>query len=152
MDRVYRYCLARLGNAAVAEDVTGTVFLRALQAIERYESRGAPFAAWLFRIAHNEVINHARRAPKHHAVVTPDIPAATPGPRVLHDRLALTGALPQLTDLQRQVVELRFAAGLSHAEIGELLGKNANAVKQPQHAAVVRLRKILGADPVGNDG
>src|SRR5207253_2062787 len=61
-DRVYRYAYVRLQNHAEAEDVTQQVFERMLESISRYEPRGAPFVSWLFRIAHNLVVDHVRRA------------------------------------------------------------------------------------------
>ncbi len=142
-DRVYRYCLARLSDTGAAEDVTATVFMRAWQAIERYQPTGAPFAAWLFRIAHNEVVSHLRRArrPSDSSLGELDLVATDPAAR--SDELAVRQALQQLTELQRQVIAYRFAAGLTHMEIAELMGRNANAVKQLQHSAIVRLRRLL---------
>ena len=60
-DRIYRYAYLRLNNRTEAEDVAQDVFIRALAAIKKYEERDVPFTAWLFRIAHNQVIDHVRK-------------------------------------------------------------------------------------------
>ena len=149
-ERVYRYVAARVGLGADAEDLTQEVFLKAMGSIERFELRGRPFAAWLFRIAHNLVVDRYRKV----TVAGPVLPLES----IMHVRgganveasalLALDveqlrRALGQVTDLQRQVVFLRFIAGLSLAETASVMRRNENAVKALQHSALRALRHVL---------
>ena len=153
--RVYRYAAARVGQGTEAEDVAQEVFLKALRSLHKFTFTGPPFAAWLFRIAHNLIIDRAR----HIKAAT----AATSGPPTsIDDALsvadeqnveeqaltsldveALREALRQVTQLQRQVIELRFIAGLSLAETAGVMGRKENAIKALQHSALGALRRLL---------
>jgi len=147
--RVYRYMLARAGNVGDAEDLTEEVFIRVLDALGRFEWREAPFSAWLFRIAHNAIISHQRRngARGRHAPLSPALSMQTQGPEeVVEARLTLEEvmrATENLPEAQRQVIALRFGAGLSVAETARALGKGEGNVKVIQHKAIAKLREIL---------
>ncbi len=110
--RVYRYILVRVGNPAEAEDLAGEVFLKALESISSYKQRGLPFAAWLFRIAHNLVVDYVRRRAKRPTTqLEDDLPLLGDGPEDLV-AMGLTmddvrKAMVALTDNQRQVLALR---------------------------------------------
>lgn len=152
-DRIYRYVLLRVKNQADAEDITQQVFLKALENIGSYRWRGMPFASWLFRIAHNLVVDHWKKmsrqkveavAPEHIdelGVESSSDPAALT--ELNFDVKQLAVACEQLTDGQREIVSLRFAGGLSVAESAKVMGKSEGAVKVLQHAALVKLRRIL---------
>ncbi len=148
--RVYRYILARTGNTYDAEDLAEEVFMRVLEAIERFEWRDAPFSAWLFRIAHNAVISQRRKETSRgrSAPLTESIPIDTQPPEELvENRLALNeikAAAERLPDAQRQVIALRFSAGLSVAETARTMGKGEGNVKVIQHKAIVKLREMMG--------
>jgi RNA polymerase sigma-70 factor (ECF subfamily) len=151
-DRIYRYVILRVRNQAEAEDITQQVFLKALENIGSYRWRGMPFASWLFRIAHNLVVDHWKKKSREKvAAVAPeeiDEMAASPNdPAALaelsFDIEQLAAACEQLTDGQREIVSLRFAGGLSVAEAAKVMGKSEGAVKVLQHAALVKLRRIL---------
>ena len=153
--RVYRYAAARVGQGAEAEDVAQEVFLKALSSLHKFKFTGPPFAAWLFRIAHNLIIDRARHVKA--------ASAATSGPPADLDQAlgvagnenveeqallsldmeALREALGKVTKLQRQVIELRFIAGLSLAETAGVMGRKENAVKALQHSALGALRRLL---------
>ena len=147
--RVYRYMLARTGNVGDAEDLAEEVFIRVLDALGRFEWREAPFSAWLFRIAHNAIISHQRRngARGRHAPLSPALSVQTQGPEeVVEARLTLEEvmrATENLPEAQRQVIALRFGAGLSVAETARALGKGEGNVKVIQHKAIAKLREIL---------
>jgi RNA polymerase sigma-70 factor, ECF subfamily len=148
-ERVYRYFIGRLdGRVETAEDLTSEVFLRMLQRLGRYESRGLPFSAWLFRIAHNLLVDYVRHQPRDQHLpldAAQDAPAPR-GEQELHrvaDRCDLTRALNRLTRGQRDVVELRFVAGLSVAEAMVVVGKSQDAVKKLQARGLVALRHWL---------
>ncbi len=151
--RVYRYILARTGNTYDAEDLAEEVFMRMLAAIERFEWRDAPFSAWLFRIAHNAVISQRRRdgARGPSAPLSESLPMNSLGPEELVEkRMALNEimrAAETLPDAQRQVISLRFAAGLSVAETARVMNKGEGNVKVIQHKAIVKLREMMGQRP-----
>ena len=155
--RLYRFCLARVGNESDAEDLTEEIFLKALGAIDRFEWRplGAgdrsPFGAWLFRIARNHVASFHRRA----AVRGPmsEVPEWIPDEGRSPSELAETqitieevfALVSQLPEAQREVIQLRFGAGLNIAETAEALDKQQANVKVLQHKGVKRLRELLAA-------
>lgn len=151
-DRVYRYVVLRVGNQTDAEDITQQIFLKALENISSYRWRGKPFASWLFRIAHNLVVDHWKKKGREKvASVDPeeldqmaessDDPAASA--ELKFDIKQLSAACRRLSDGQREVISLRFAGGLSVAEAAQVMGKSEGAVKVLQHAALVKLRRIL---------
>jgi RNA polymerase sigma-70 factor, ECF subfamily len=154
LDRIYRYVYYRVGSSNEAEDLTEHVFLKAWEAIGRYESRGLPFAAWLYRMAHNAVIDHyrARKA------TTPidetfDLEDESQNPvastEALFDREELTVAIKRLNPDQQTVIVLRFSEGLSHAEVGRILGKSEGAVRVIQHRALGVMARYLRSLPSG---
>lgn len=151
--RVYRYILARTGNTYDAEDLAEEVFMRMLDAIERFQWREAPFSAWLFRIAHNAVISQRRKdgARGRSAPLSEGLPVNSQGPEELvESRLALNEimqAAQSLPEAQRQVISLRFAAGLSVAETARVIGKGEGNVKVIQHKAIAKLREMMGQKP-----
>jgi RNA polymerase sigma-70 factor, ECF subfamily len=151
--RVYRYILARTGNSHDAEDLSEEVFMRVLEAIDRFQWREAPFSAWLFRIAHNAVISQRRKENSRGktAPLLDGIPLDRDGPDelvehrlVLHEVLEAAQKLP---DAQRQVIALRFTAGLSVAETAKVMGKGEGNVKVIQHKAIAKLREMMGQAP-----
>jgi len=151
--RVYRYILARMGNPYDAEDLTEEVFLRILDAIERFQWREAPFSAWLFRIAHNAVVSQRRKegARGRSSPLSEALPVNSQGPEELvENRLALNEimrAAETLPEAQRRVISLRFAAGLSVAETARSMGKGEGNVKVIQHKAIAKLREMLNQRP-----
>jgi RNA polymerase sigma-70 factor (ECF subfamily) len=160
MPRVYRYAVARLGNTHEAEDLTEEVFLKMLGAIGGFRWREVPFSSWLFRIAHNCIASHYRRAaqrggpttaiPEDHIDGRHDIAAAIEEQITIEE---VRRAAAELPEAQRDVIALRFAVGLSIAETAKALGKREGNVKALQHKAVARLQKMLiPKDGFGRDG
>lgn len=153
-DRVYRYAVSRLNRRFDAEDLTQQVFLKAMEAIGSYSWRGAPFAAWLFRIAHNLMVDHFRRDNKMRIVaieeldwLSSDDPAAAVETKLVSEEVAR--AARGLTAAQQEVLSLRFGGGLSVAETSRAMGKSESAVKTLQHDALVKLRRLLSAGKRG---
>lgn len=145
VEAVFRYCSRRLPRAA-AEDATSVTFLNAIGAIRDLgPERQHAFRPWLFTIAHNAVIDQLRR--RRHLPLD-EIEMAEPGPSlderaILSDRRQrLAWAIGTLGPEQQQVIHLRLA-GLPPAEIGEVLGKSAGAVRVIHHRAVNRLRELM---------
>ena len=149
--RVYRYIVVRVGNKSEAEDLAGQVFLKALESISSFKWRGVPVSAWLFRIAHNQVIDYRRTSKtKFHSTLEESLISSDADP-VLEAEKGLdihqvVQAVRQLTRAQRDVIELRFAGGLSSAEVAKVLGKSQGAVKVLQHNALIALRKRLSSE------
>lgn len=149
-DKIYRYIAIRVGNEAEAEDLTQQVFLKALKSIPSFRWKGIPFSAWLYRIAHNQVVDYLRRKTKHatesldgmvKATVSDDNPQLEFERKVDIEQLLL--ATKRLTGAQREVISLRFTSELSIAEVARIMGKSEGAVKALQHSAIVALRKVL---------
>jgi RNA polymerase sigma-70 factor (ECF subfamily) len=145
---VYRYAYARLRDRAEAEDLTQQVFERMLRSIRSYEPRGAPFASWLFRIAHNTLVDRVRRARAEErslATAHSPITRADPEDRALSKLEAADVAelLDRLSDAQRQVLQLRFAAELNVAETAHVMQRSVDAVKSLQYSALKTLRGLM---------
>ncbi|MBI4308044.1 MAG: sigma-70 family RNA polymerase sigma factor [Chloroflexi bacterium] len=156
-DRIYRYMAVRVGNSADAEDLAEEVFLKALESIGTFQWRGAPFSAWLFRIAHNLVIDRARsKGRKEEVVLDEALPDTRRAPEDLVElKISIEQMLEgvhHLTDAQRQVIALRFASGLSIIETAQVMNKNEGAIKALQHSAVQALRRILTKRPARTGG
>jgi RNA polymerase sigma-70 factor (ECF subfamily) len=156
---VYRYIASRVHRPSDAEDLTQLVFVKALEALPRYEARGIPFGGWLFRLARNTVIDHVRTRHEH-----ADLDAARgqigreAGPDELtvarQELDEVAEALAVLTDEQREALALRFFAGLSAREAAAVMGKQEGTIRGLQFRAIAALRRQLGIDlteRVGDD-
>ncbi|MFN8422688.1 MAG: sigma-70 family RNA polymerase sigma factor [Anaerolineae bacterium] len=134
-----------MGDEALAEDLTAAVFERALVAIERFEVRGVPFVAWLYRIAGNLIANHHRRLRLISFV--PFLPNAVQGAQssadLIDERTAVREAFHTLAEGDREVLSLRYHAGLTPPEIADVLGCSPAAVHKRLHRARQRLRQQL---------
>jgi RNA polymerase sigma-70 factor (ECF subfamily) len=147
--KVYAYLYRRLGDAALAEDLTGDVFLRVLQAIRSGRTWRESFRAWLYRIAHNLVVDHYRRRPpvppvpvsEHLAAGGQDDPVGMVEETM--ERARIQAALEQLTPEQQEVLALRFGEGLKTRQVARVMGKTPGAVEGLQRRAVASLRRIL---------
>jgi len=150
-DKVFRYIYVRLKNQAESEDLTQEVFIKAINAIGSYKYEGAPFASWLFRIAHNQVIDFVRKRDKQKTTSLDealsyagnDDPVTETEYR--YEVAELTIAIEQLSPAQREVVSLRFIAELTIAEVAKILGKSEGTIKALQFNATASLRKLMGA-------
>ena len=156
-DSIYRYVSFRTGSVADAEDITAEVFVRMIESIHRFKWKGYPFSSWLFRIAHNLVVDFYRKRGRRQTVSLENAPPIVESVALDVDArmdIELTmgdvrKAMESLTDLQREAITLRFAAGLSVAETAKAMGKKDNAVKALQHAGLKKLRRTLCSE---NDG
>jgi RNA polymerase sigma-70 factor, ECF subfamily len=146
---VYRFLRRRIdGSDQVVEDLTADVFVKVFQKLDRYVERGLPFTAWLYRIAHNCLVDYLRTLPRQSATSLdavaemPEHHAGREFGRVL-DRAMLEPALAKLTDEQREAIELRFFEGLPVADAAERMGRSEEAVKKLQARALANLRRYL---------
>jgi len=142
-DRIYAFVSRRTGNRATAEDITSHVFGQALSTIGRFEWRGLPVSAWLFRIASNAIADYWRERSRNADEPVPDVP----DPRELADidrRITLYQQVERLPDLQRHVIRMRFVEERSIREVAAALNRSEGAVKQLQLRALEKLRKSMG--------
>ena len=150
---VFRYCYRRTGNREAAEDAMSQTFTRAFAAMPRFA--GGSFPAWLYTIAHNVVINQARRPsfvplPDEDKTIDPS-PSPEEAALIQDERSRIVRLLQRLPDDQRRVVEFRLA-GLTGPEIAEAMGKTLAAVKMLQLRAMRRLRsELVNCEPGGTD-
>lgn len=144
-DAVYNYIARRVGDPRTAEDIAGAVWERALTAIDRYEVRGVPFAAWLYRIAGNLVANHHRRHQLRQKVQF-DRPHDVSPSGSIDDRSVVEEALQRLSESDREVITLYYYAGLKPAEISQVLECSVAAVHKRLHRARERLRGHIEGD------
>jgi RNA polymerase sigma-70 factor (ECF subfamily) len=147
---IYRFLRGRMTvSDEVIEDLTEDVFVRVFQRLGSYVDRGAPFSAWLYRVARNQMIDYLRSAPRRATLPLDDMTEAQT-PRVdadygqSLDRMTLKPAVARLTADQRQVIELRFFEGMSTAQTAAAMGRSEDAVKKLQARALVNLRRLLG--------
>ena len=145
---VYRYVASRVRRPSDAEDLTQLVFVKALEALPRYESRGIPFGGWLFRLARNTVIDFVRTSHEHADLAqSAEWAGRDAGPDELAETRqeieAVRCALSTLTDDQRDVIALRFFAGLSAREAAEAMGKQEGTIRGLQFRAIAALRRQL---------
>jgi RNA polymerase sigma-70 factor, ECF subfamily len=145
--RVYRYALAKLASTSDAEDVAAETFAVVLRELPRFKWKGAGFEAWLFRIAANQIVDNVRRGGKEWATadgyVGEEVPYdRSPERQVLERELSreLAATLEHLTAEQREVLLLRFAAGLDTNETAETMGRKPNAIRQLQFRALAAMR------------
>ncbi len=156
VDGIFNYVLFQVRDEALAEDLTQDVFVSALRHVRELQAPDR-FRAWLMAIAHRRVLNHwrdsaIRPVPADRLNASEDAPEAQFG--TIDDDLeavaahldgsVVLAATTDLTDLQRQVIALRFVAGLSLAETAEAMDRSVNAVKNLQHHALAALRRRLG--------
>ncbi len=148
---IYRYIISRIHSPTDAEDLTQLVFVKALEALPRYESRGIPFGGWLFRLARNSIVDFTRTRHEHadlDAVI--DHGDHEPGPEdvamIRQDLDQVGAALAMLTDDQREAIALRFFAGLSAREAAEVMGRQEGTIRGLQFRAIAALRRQLSQD------
>ena len=149
-ERIYNYIALKIGDRTEAEDLAEQVFLKMIESLANFRWQGATFASWLFRIAHNLIVDHLRRKTRRPAVSIEDVILFTSAEDDPHNLLEakisreeLATAISRLTELQGQVIMLKFGAGLSNAEVGTLLGRSEGAIKSLQFSALQNLQKLL---------
>jgi len=146
-DRIYAYILRRVRDRMAAQDLTAEVFHQALANLGRYEWRGVPFAAWLYRIASNAIADHfhdSSRETNAEPLPEADIAPASDEIGRIEDRAMLYRSVDKLPIDQRRVIVMRFAEEKSIREIAEELGKSEGAIKQLQFRGIQNLRAQMG--------
>jgi RNA polymerase sigma-70 factor (ECF subfamily) len=146
---IYAYLYRRTGNAELARDLTADVFVKVIEAIQGHRVWRESFTGWLYRIAHNLLVDHVRAVKRRPQSELPDTLPGTEGAD-LEDRVEavvaateVRAALDGLRPEYAQLLALRFAGDLTHAEMGKILGKTADNIKVTQYRALKALRKQL---------
>jgi RNA polymerase sigma-70 factor (ECF subfamily) len=148
-DKIYRYVAIKIGNRTEAEDLTQQVFMNALESIGSYKMREVPFSAWLYRIAHNQIVDCLRKRTRRPTLeLDESLPIPADGDLVAETELKLdtkelVEATKKLTKLQQEVIALRFGADMPIAQVAKVMGKTEGAIKAMQHSAVAALRRIM---------
>lgn len=144
---IFRFVHRRLEQRDLAADITQETFLKAMVALPRYQDRGLPFRAWLYRIALNEVRMHWR---KRKEVVVDVSFVEFRGlseeiglPVEDEDMQRLASALGRLDESKARLIDLRYMDGLSFAELGQVLGIGEDAAKMRTHRVLTQLRTYL---------
>jgi RNA polymerase sigma-70 factor (ECF subfamily) len=144
---IYRYILFRVGDGAVAEDLAGEVFVRLVERIDRFPSRGRPLLAWLYTIARNLVADHLRRNGRATRVALDGGLVANGGRQdgasLTATQRRLAAALQELTEEERQVVMLKLFEGLDNQTVAMVVDEPVGAVKSLQHRGLTVLRRVL---------
>lgn len=145
--RLYRYSLGKLSHPLDAEDVAAETFARVLKDIGKFRWKGGGFEAWIFRIAANLIVDRVRDRSRVEPVRdSADGPSTWTTEELFlssEDARIVRSAVEKLPDDQREVLLLRFAGGLAAKETGDVMGRNANAVRQLQFRALAALREHL---------
>lgn len=150
VDRIYSYIYYRTGNQQDAEDLTARTFFKALDHIKRYDDRGVPFSAWLYRIAHNLVANWHRDRGRRRELALEDqahLPHGPGNPERLAEaseaREALMNAIRRLPSDRQQLILLKFSDSMPNAQIGTIMGRSEGAIKSLYHRTLLALREDL---------
>ena len=146
--KIHSYILYRVGDENLAEDLTANVFIKMLDAIKSSNSWQMSFSGWLYRIAHNAVIDNFRRSKNQNTLPLDErLVAAFDDPvSAVETKLAsesVKEAMDFLTDEQQLVIELKFLEGLSNLDVATIMGKSEGAVKSLQYRALAALRRNL---------
>lgn len=151
IDQIYNYIYYRTSNGKDAEDLCSRVFIRALNHIERYEDRGYPFSAWLYRIAHNLVVNWYRDQDRVDEISLTDY---YPPPRMegnvegriekTDEKKALLRVIATLPEDRKELLILKHVEGLTNAEIGQIMDRTEGAIKALYHRTLESLRDSYG--------
>ncbi len=148
LQRVYRYVFFRVSDEQTAEDLCSLVFLKAWESLDRYQVNGSPFVAWLYRIAHNAVIDHYRTF-KESVGLDDILPMASMDESldeqvgVIFDLQTMREVLQILNQEQQQVLTLRFIVELSTEHVARIMGKREGAVRALQMRALQMMARHM---------
>ena len=154
LPRIYRFVFLKTSGKEVTEDITHQTFLKAWQNIRQYIPKGFPFSSWLYRIAHNLVIDHYRAKKINIGLDSiEENELAFEPENKLDDNLAIAkikSAIPELPQEQQTVIIMKFIEGLSNEEVAAALDKSEVTVRVLQHRAIKNLKNLTGENGKNN--
>jgi RNA polymerase sigma-70 factor, ECF subfamily len=147
--KIFRYLVRRLPTTEDAEDVMGEVFVGMVEGLAAYKDTGAPFEAWLYRIASNRTIDFYRRTRRNQNEELSDLLRADedlPEEQIITNQNleAMRAAIQQLPEEHQTILVLRFIERKTHDEVAQILGKSASAIRTAQFRALSQLSELLG--------
>jgi len=150
VEAIYRFIYLKIGRKADAEDITQQVFLNAWQNIQRYNYKGFPFSSWLYKIAHNAVIDFYRsynnqakiELESAEEIIQENGPNQEQEIDSNLDLERIKKAIQQLPPDQQSIIIMRFVDDLPIKEIARILEKNEGTIRVIQHRALKQIRKI----------
>jgi len=153
--QIYRYVYYRVADSVDAEDLTEAVFIKAWEAFPRIRLGGFNFKSWIYRIAHNEVIDRYRTHRKTNSIdEAAEIRDPSGNPEAVYQdqeaSVLLAKAISSLDDSYQEVLIYRFIQGYSHQETAELMGRSVVHVRVLQHRALLKLKERLDKETIGN--
>lgn len=141
---IFRYVYSHLENRLDAEDMTEEIFLRAWRALPKYDERGLPFSAFLFRIARNTLVDYYRQHKVVQSIDDMELQSHEAGPEEVVDtqieNLDLRKKIAELREDYRNVIIFRFLSGLSPEETAQLMQRSVGAIRVLQHRALSALK------------
>jgi RNA polymerase sigma-70 factor (ECF subfamily) len=146
LDRIYRYVFYQVRDKMTAEDITEEVFVKAWNAISSCKGKEKTFSAWLYRIAHNRIIDIFRRREKEQPIEMDTVAETSRAELQLEteiDHRELLDCIGELPSNQKQVIILKYIEGLDNREIERIVGKKQGAIRILQMRALTRLRERL---------
>jgi len=149
LGRIYGYVYYHVRDKMASEDITQQVFIKVWEALGKYEQRDQRFSSWIFRIAHNHMIDYYRSTQrdsklKNRIAIETDDPEQQVEDKFRQEEIM--NALSTLTDQQRQVIILKFIEGFDNREIAEILGKNEGSIRITQMRALMALREKFSGE------
>ena len=153
VDKIYNYVYYRTGNHHDAEDLTAKTFYQALKHVHRYQDRGLPFSAWLYRIAHNLVANWHRDHSRRKVIALDELalisqhPHPETGLEYQDDERRLLRMLRHQPADRQQLLILKFIEQMSNREIAQIMGRTEGAIKSLYHRTLLALREAWATEP-----
>lgn len=149
LDPIYRYIYYQIGDKTTAEDLAEEIFLKAWRGIGKFKWKGQPFSSWLYRIAHNHIVDYFRTN-RQTQLLDGEIPANDGDPVEEAEgkmiRQELLDAIAFLPRQQQQIIILKFIEGLENVEIAKIIGKSQGAIRVMQMRALTTLRQRLNGE------
>jgi len=149
LERIYRYVFYQVRDKMTAEDLTEEVFLKAWKSIDTCRGKEQTFSSWLYRIAHNHVIDNLRSQRKYLSTdmeALAEVSSPELGEEGKLERQEMLEVISDLPQNQKQVIILKFIEGLDNREIGQITGKSQGAIRVLQMRALATLRQRLSVE------
>ena len=149
VEKIYRYVFYHIKSKTDAEDITGEVFLKAWRAISSCRGKENAFSPWLYRIAHNQLVDEIRKRQRQPSLELDDVETISDSENSVErysEQQELLKLIDRLPSNQRRVIILKFIEGMDYKEIAKIMGKSEGALRVMQMRALAALKKELGKE------